>query len=254
MIELLYTTLVVFSLFFPLFLICNKFKYMGIFITISQLIISFILLSNNFYKKHPLYKIPKFQPIQQLDFYPIKELFETNFVNGDIDINFDTIKTNKFSLIKSNKYSKQCLENYFIESNEACPITDIIFEKNRNKIYQNYIQIYDNEYLYYTNENKLGKLYKSFNYYKFRENKTDIFTLDEIVRKEYNKKSNPIKDFKYYIEFYNIICLTLIIISLFYSIFEFYNKLNCNEIFHSSNIFVQLIILVIYSIRFIKFI
>ena len=40
---------------------------------------------------------------------------------------------------------------------------------------------------------------------------------------------------------------------MFYSIFEFYNKLNCNEIFHSSNIFVQLIILVIYSIRFIKF-
>ena len=147
MIELLYTTLVVFSLFFPLFLICNKFKYMGIFITISQLIISFILLSNNFYKKHPLYKIPKFQSIQQLDFYPIKELFETNFVNGDIDINFDTIKTNKFSLIKSNKYSKQCLENYFIESNEDCPITDIIFEKKRNNIYQNYIQIYDDEYL-----------------------------------------------------------------------------------------------------------
>jgi len=60
MIELLYTTLVVFSLFFPLFLICNKFKYMGILITISQLIISFILLSNNFYKKHPLYKSQNF--------------------------------------------------------------------------------------------------------------------------------------------------------------------------------------------------
>ena len=170
MIELLYTTLVVFSFFFPFFLICNKFKYMGIFITISQLIISFILLSNNFYKNHILYKGQKFQIIQQLDFYPIKSLYKTYYENGEFnDINFDTIKTNKFSLIKSNRYSKQCLENYFIESNEACPITDIIFEKNMNDVYQNYIQIDDSEYLYYTNENKLGKLYKSFNYYKFKE-------------------------------------------------------------------------------------
>ena len=244
-----------FHFFFPFFLICNKFKYMVISIIISQLIISFILLSNNFYKNHILYKGQKFQIIQQLDFYPIKSLYKTYYENGEFnDINFDTIKTNKFSLIKSNRYSKQCLENYFIESNEACPITDIIFEKNMNDVYQNYIQIDDSEYLYYTNENKLGKLYKSFNYSEFKENKKDIFVFDEILRKEYNKISNPIIDFKYFITFYDIICLTLIIISLFYSFSSFCNKLNCNEFFNFSNMFIQLIILVIYSIRFFKFI
>ena len=172
MIELLYTTLVVFAFFFPFFLMCNKFKYMSVFIIFSQLIISFILLSKNFYKKHSLYKIQKFQSIQQLNFYPIKSLYETYYENGEFDdINFDTIETNKFSLIKSDKYSKKCLEHYFIHSNEICPITEIIFEKTKSNIYHHYIQISDNEYIYYTNESKIGQLYKNFNYTEFKENK-----------------------------------------------------------------------------------
>jgi len=255
MIELFYTTIVLFAFFFPFFLLCNKFKYVNVMIIFSQLTISFILLSKNFYKKHSLYQIPKFQSIQQLNFYPIKSLYKTYYGNGEFnDIYFDTIKTNKFSLIKSDKYSKQCLEHYFIQSNEVCPITEVVFEKTKSNKYQNCIQISDNKYIYYTNENKLGKLYKKFKYTEFEENKNYSYSLDEIVRKEYNKLSNPIIDFKYYIKFYDIICPTLIVMSLLYSFFEFYNKLNCNEFFNFSNIILQLIILIIYSIRFIKFI
>ena len=68
---------------------------------------------------------------------------------------------------------------FFIQANEPCPITDIKLEeeKKSENEYKNYsyIQISDNEYLYYTNDNKLGKLYKSFNYSEFKENKEDVF-------------------------------------------------------------------------------
>ena len=72
-------------------------------------------------------------------------------------------------------------------------------ENVKNNEYQNYIKIRDDEYLYYTKENKLGKLYKSFNLSDFEENKEDIINIDEIIRKEYNKLSNPFIDFKFYI-------------------------------------------------------
>ena len=158
---------------------------MKIFIIFFQLIISFILLSNNFYKKHSLFKDSNFQYVQKLNFSPIKSLYETSYNNGSFkNISFDVMYSDEYSLIKTEKYSTKCLEHFFIESNESCPITDIKLEKTKKDEYQNFIKINDEEYLYYTKENKLGKLYKSFNYFEFKENKVDIFTIDKIIRKE----------------------------------------------------------------------
>ena len=47
-----------------------------------------------------------------------------------------------------------------------------------------------------------------------------FFSIDKIVRKEYNKLTNPIIDFKFFIQFYDIICSLLISMSFVYSLFE----------------------------------
>ena len=75
------------------------------------------------------------------------------------NISFGIINNSEFSLIKTKKYSIQCLENCYINKGESCPITDIKLGNKNDKIYNQSIQINENEYIYYTNENKLGKLY-----------------------------------------------------------------------------------------------
>ena len=301
MIEILYTILVLFGFIFPFFFLFKEFKPLKLGLIFFQWIISVILLSDNFYKDQSLYEDPNFNNIQNIDFKPIISLYKIFYENGSFEnISFDTMNNSEFSLIKTQKYSVKCFENYYITTNKLCPITDIIFEKNRNKIYQNYIQIYDDEYLYYTNENKLGKLYKSFNYYKFKENidlenKNDkiynhyieineneyiyytkennfsklykqfnysdfklyrdynVFSLDKIIRKEFNKLSNPIYTFKSYIKFCDVLCFLLILFSFFHTFFESLNIKKCDilRIFNNCS---QLIIIILHIIRYIKFI
>ena len=248
MIELLYTTLVLFGFFFPLFLVFPVFKFMKIIIISFQLILSFILLFKNFYKKHSLYNPSRFQNIHTTDFYPITGLYKTNNI-----ISFNRMTNNKFSLIETEKYSKQCLEHYFISENESCPITDIKIGEANSNIYHNYIQLNDTHYIYYTKENKLNKLYKSFNYIDYKDNNEDIFSLDKIIRKEYNKLSNPILDFKYFTKYFDVICPLLIFSSIIYSLFEPLNHLKCNFPIIVNFLF-QIIIFILYLIRFMKFI
>ena len=255
MIELLYTTLVLFAFFLPAFFIFPYFKYMKIFMVCFQLILSIILISNNFYKNHSLYNYQKVNYIQNIDSYPINSISKIINENNNFEnISYNTMNDTEFSLIKTVQFPNQCLEHYYIRKNESCPITDIKLENVKNNEYQNYIKIRDDEYLYYTKENKLGKLYKSFNLSDFEENKEDIINIDEIIRKEYNKLSNPFIDFKFYIKFCDIICITLIIISLCYSFWEFIDKLFFNQYFDVSNVMIQFFILILYLIRFIKFI
>ena len=122
MIELLYTTLVLFGFFLPFFFFFPTFQPMKIFMIFFQLIFSIILLSKNFYKKHSLYDMPKFNPIHSLDFEPIKSLYLTDYENGIIkNINYDTLSNTEFSLIKTDKFKLKCLENYYINMKESCP-------------------------------------------------------------------------------------------------------------------------------------
>ena len=254
MIELLYTTLVLFCFSFPFFFIFQHFKPMKFGLIIFQLIISVILLTNNFYKKHSLYKSPNFTFILDTDFFPINSLNKTYYENGTFkNISYDILKKSKFSLIKTSKYSTKCLENYYIDNDKSCPITDIKLGNKEDNIYENYIQINENEYIYYTNENKLGKLYKSFNYFNFKKNIQDVFSVDEIAQKEFNKISNPIYEFKSYIKFCDLLCLLLSLTSLFYCFFERLNILKCGFVI-IFNQCIQSIILILHIIRFVKFI
>ena len=240
-----------------MFLIIPSFKWMKMIMIIIQLIFSFALVSKILYKNHSLYSAPNVQYIQRTDFYPIKSLYKVE--NGDgvfKNINYILMDNNEFSLVQNEKYSTQCLEHYFIKKGENCPITDIIFDNRSSNIYNNVIQKSNEEYFYYTNQNKLGKLYKSFNYSEFEENKEDNFSNDDInkiFRKETNKISNPIIDFKYFIKFFDVICIFLIITSLFFSLFEYADDLKFGVV-RIFNIFFQLIILIIYIIRYSKFI
>ena len=72
MIELLYTTIVLFVVFIPLYYYFQKFKSMKMFLVLFQFLLAIILLSNNFYKNHSLYDLPKINYIQKTDFKPIK--------------------------------------------------------------------------------------------------------------------------------------------------------------------------------------
>ena len=182
MLEFLITTIFVFIPFFLLFLvIIPSFKYMKMIMIIIQLIFSFALVSKILYKKHSLYSAPNVQYIQNTDFFPIKSLYKIENTDGEFhNVSYDIMDNNKFSIIQTDKYSTQCLEHYFIKKNEVCPITDIKFYNKSSNIYNDYIQKNDNEYFYYTNQNKLGKLYKSFNYSEFEQGKEDSFTNDEL--------------------------------------------------------------------------
>ena len=254
MIELLYTTLVIFGFFIPVFLMLPNFSIMKLIFVFFQFILFIILLSNNFYKKLSLYKGEQFKFIQNTGFLPINSLYKSSSYDdlGNPTINFGTMSSSEFSLIKTEKFSIQCLENYWIQSDESCPITDIYLgNKNDNK-YQNYIKITENEYIYYSKENKIGKLYESFNYTEFKENKENSHSIDTLVRKEFNKLSNPIYDFKFYIKFCDTFCFILIIISLWSVIQEIILEKSKSP--KATNILVQLIVIILQFIRFIKFI
>ena len=187
MLEFFYPTAIIFVPFIILFLIIPAFKYVKIIMIFIQLIFSFILASNNFIKKHSLYSGPRIQYIQSTDFFPIKSLNKTIDEDGIFqNISFDKMISNKFSIIKTKKYSVQCLEdcnyiniytssnsklcgkdnlgnNLYFPENIECPINDIFISKYDDN-FQNYTRLkLDNDnYLYYTNESKEGKLLIDF--------------------------------------------------------------------------------------------
>ena len=254
MIEILYMILVLFGFIFPFFFLFKEFKPLELGLIFFQFILSIILLSDNFYKDQSLYEDPNFNNIQSSGFKPIISLYKTFYENGSFEnIGFDTMYNSEFSLIKTQKYSVKCFENYYITTNKLCPITDIKLGNKNDKIYNHYIEINENEYIYYTKENNLGKLYKPFNYFDFKSNADyNAFSLDTIIKKEFNKLSNPIYDFKSYIKFCDVLCFLLILFSFLYTCFESPNVQKC-DLFRIFNNCAQLIILILHFIRYIKF-
>ena len=149
MLEILITTLILFSPFFILFIIIPSFKYIKITMIIIQIIFSFVLVSNILYKKHSLYSNENVKYIQSLDFFPIKSLYKIDNEDGSFqNISYDLMDDNQFSIIQTKKYSTQCLDNYFIKKDETCPITDIIFDNKMTNVYNDYIRKSNNEYFY----------------------------------------------------------------------------------------------------------
>lgn len=77
--------------------------------------------------------------------------------------------------------------------------------------------------------------------------------MDEIARKEFNKLSNPIFEFKSYIKFCDLICLILIILSFLFTIIGYCAEDKCN-LFEYTNALMQIFLFILYLIRFFKFI
>ena len=214
MIELLYTTSALLVFIFPFFFLFKEFKPLKLGLVFFQFILSVILLSDNFYKDQSLYEDPNFNNIQSTDFKPIISLYKTIDEDGFEIISFDTMSSSEFSLIKTQKYSIKCFEYYYITKDGSCPINDIQLGDKSDKIYNDYIQINENEYIYYTKDNNLAKIYKQFKYSEFKSHADyNAFSLDTIIRKEFNKLSNPIYDFKFYIKFCDVLCFLLILFS-----------------------------------------
>ena len=154
-----------------------------------QLVLYFILFSNHFYKKHPLWEDKEYSSIQELPYYPIK------YINSTLRIT--KMNNITYSLEKSEEFSNECLENLFFKSSEDCPITDIIFENIKNENYKEYNEIeinnadykyYNISYLYYTNKNKKGKLYSNNQNEKYLKIDNSSFTYEtgNLIKKKKN--------------------------------------------------------------------
>ena len=228
MFELLYTSILLFVIFIILFFILPSFQIVKQIIIFSQIIICFIFFSNNFYKKHILWKDNYYAFVHKLNFTPI-----INFYLSNDTLIVENLKDYNYSIIYSENYYFKCRDHFFINSS-ICPITHIIIENKRNNEYSNYteLKISENKYLYFTREINYEELYENSsepndlnfksinfnskeNYEKYISNDTMIF--------------NIFKDFKGYTQYIDYICFSLLLFSFFYTFFESYDSLIFNS-------------------------
>ena len=257
MLELLYTSLVIFGFYFLFFFCSITFHPMKISMVAFQLILCFILFSKHFYKKHSLWKEKEYLAIHELPYYPIQS------INSKLEIT--KMNNITYSLVKSEEFSNECLENLFFQSSEDCPITDIIFENIKNENYKDYNEIeindtnythYNNSYIYYTNKNKKGKLYGNEpgeKLLKIYNSEFNYETINTIKKREEWKLSNPIKELKNYIKYYDFVALAFLMLVSFYIFVESLDDYKCS-IFKIINVILHAALFVLYLIRFMKFV
>ncbi len=253
MLELLLTFLILFISILVLFLIPYITHYIKIIIITVQLILSFILFSNNYYKKHSLWTDPEFNNIYKLPYAPIQKII----YNND-KINIEN-SYSVFSIYKTKEFSKKCFENYYVNELYECPINDIIFENEEINTHNGYtkIQIKENLFIYYTYNNKNVKLYK-YNSDQSEITRTcfteiiDYMSLELIKNREFKKLENPMKEFKKYIRYADFVCLSLLIISFFFFIPEPIE--DCKwDFFKIGSFIIEIIIFILYLLRYILF-
>ncbi len=264
MLELFITTFTLFLGFGILFSIPVIVHYLRFIMNCIQLVlIIFFLVTNNFYKNLTLWKQPNFQPIQQLQFSPLANIlyYENEDENITEKFYFET-SPKLYSIIPLKYFSKECFKNFYINELEACPILDIIIQDNQINIYKNYTELkIKNKYLYFTHKKELGKLYivKNNNNININdlflnfEKKIDNINLEIIARKEYDKNDNPTKPLKYFSKYFDFICLSLIIITIFVFWGEPKSERKCNK-FKILNLCIEIIIFLVLLVRYILFI
>ena len=264
MLELLFTTIVFFCSFEIIFFIPyigHELRFIFIFV---QLILCFVLFSNNYYKKHSLWKNQDYQPIHQLPYSPLVNISYKYPYDYYIYYNhiIYTKGSRHYSINQTKDFSKECFQDFFINELDECPITDIIVEDKQVDFYKNYTEVeIGHYYLYYSNNKKLGKLFIEKNLtFNLNDNLISNFksefnymTVELIKKKELNKLSNPVKLLKYYSKFSDFICLTLIIFSLYFYWREPVNDNNWNKI-KIANLIFEITTFALYLIRYILFI
>ena len=265
MLELFFTTLTIFGSFEIIFFIPYISHELRFIFIVVQLILCFVLFSNNYYKKHSLWKEQEFQPIHKLPYSPLVNI--SYRYPDSYSIYYDDfiyIKGSKiYSINQTNDFSKECFQNFFINEFGECPITDIIVEDKQIDSYKDYVEVkVGNYYLYYSNNKKFGaKLFTEKNLtYNLNGNllsnfKTEFnyITLEIIKKKELNKLSNPLKSLKNYSKFSDFICLTLILFSIYFYWIEPLNDNNFNRI-KIANLVLEIITFILYLVRYILFI
>ena len=271
MIELLYAVLIVLPVSIIFFCLFFDFQFLKIYFYPFHFFLWILLMSLKPYKKHYLWNEPDFNPIQELPYPPINDIniiYDSNNQVNDIKVSY----SNKvYSLIETNEYSKKCINNYFIPQSEACPITDIIVEYSNSNTssYSDYeiIEI-SNGYIYYKKDYNQGKFYDSVRIDNAYSNKYILFgnafktikfsysfdyqNVETIKRLEENKLIQPFKNFKNYTNITDLICLFILIVSFSFIVMGCEGDNKCNY-FKIIDNFLQIILFMLYLIRFILF-
>lgn len=222
----------IFSMFFLFglisFCIINSSKFYQIGLTEMEILVGFFC----FFLYSDSLRMPVNEIYGELDFYPIINITVSN-ENVTNFLHLEFLNDRKYSLIKKGRFTKECLTNYFINELNECPITDIVLENNKSLTHKGYaeIKLSQDEYLYFSNKNKYGRLYKEDNIngnHSFPKNK------DFIIETKYHydsksfrekksfedlKKSHSFKGYYYYIKYVYIVTNTLI---FFFLIFYYY--------------------------------
>lgn len=275
MLELLVSFIIFFAIFFILFLFIKIEKLFKLIILVFQIFICFFLFLNIAYKKIDFWKNPEiFQEIHQTEFLPIKSIQKLVDSNGNFK-NFKLEKASGFySIIKENEYSKKCLNNYYVENSEDCPITDIILRNTQTNAYSGYIElkINNNIYIYYTKENKIdGRLYEDVSLKESNCIEENILNIDgncykiffvsnfsyldaEFINNiEEEKKNNPFQKLKNFSQYSDFLCFSILIISFIYILNQSFLNNKYNYFTIVGNILL-IIPTILFIIRYIKFI
>ena len=249
MLELLITFLINIVLLFWCFYGFYYFKLMKVYFIFIQIFLNLVFCRNNIINKENYLSFKKY-----LNFEPISEISASN--NRDDLINIEYLKDRRYSLIKTKIYSKECLPNYYIKESYECPITDIILEKNKSNVYNNYkeIKLINGKYLYYSNKNFSGKLYGQLYYSPSSDNiKCDgfytsgNFTKYKIINDL--KISNPIFKYNYYAKHIYLFLSFLFLCLAFYCAIESTNPCSFNY-FKIYSYIIEIIILILEILRF----
>jgi len=132
MIDLFYTTIGIFFIFLIPFLMIKYMKILNLlFLFINFILIIVLLATKENYQKIDLWKYTEeYNPIQKTEFLPLNSI--EGKLGADSEIEFVFTKTDRiFSIVKNDKYSKECLKNYFVKKESECPITDIILKERQ---------------------------------------------------------------------------------------------------------------------------
>ena len=258
--ELLYSLIIIFLISLFIYFIFYSFQNLRIIFFIFQLIIFLVITFNSKYKNHYLWNDRKFEAIQETPHPIITDFIKTfNYSTFSYDL-VPIMSYQNFSIENTVEYSKECLLNYFIKESDICPITDVIINSDNNLIGYLTLNIYDN-YIHYRRDNKYGKLFNSYTKtinpgYKYNisfTSKMDYKNISIIKILEKNKLSNPFSKLKKYCYFSDTIWLFLFPISLIYYFIESRDDKKWNY-FKIIDYSLQVILLVIYIIRFIFFV
>ena len=240
--DLLITISIIFFIFLISFFLIRPIKAFNIFLQFVHVNTMFILIGIT--KSYLLIYPEEYYPIRKTKFLPIKNIIGIYDSNNDLT-DLDFRKTDGiFSFVKNEVYSKECLHNYYIKQSSECPITDIILEKEQAS-HDGYFEqiISDNMYIYYTRESKLdGKLYEDISIYPVGADSANCdineFWIDKkcskiifesnfnhknvslIIESEEEKKSILFKNYIKNSNYFNKICVLLIILSGYFSNFS----------------------------------